>query len=390
MTVINGLDLLTCCADAALPDALGGRMPAGHNGPHRHPETYHRNTAHWSIAYARLFALTGEPKYRAAAHALLTGLLADPALAGGRLPVLRIAEGRDAANGVIGCGWLLEALGIAGTILAREDALAAGRRLASFFPFDAAQALWVTRELSGRLLGVDPTINHQIWHALGISCVSPGPGAEAALTAFLAGLGRHLRKTGDGYLCHLIKFPAWSRRSAVELAMSALDRELSSRLVRWAAPRGISEALIRKHRYLRSKEIGYLVFTLHALFRLRQAHKLSDALDRVLFDALGTTLGDGFVAGIAANPWSYAYNPPGFDYPLIAEMLEKDVAAKTRDALLERAKALFDAQCRMTFDRHRGVIGRNVPDVATSTARLYTLSLLSPTFLRALETEVPS
>lgn len=344
--------------------------PAGCNGPHGDPETPLRNTAHWTILFCRLHELTGVPRYRAAAGRLADRLAADEAIAAGRVPVLRTTPTKDKANGIIGAAWLIEALAQAGTSLQRPALWTLAAGLAGFFPFDPVRRLWCTREPTGAVLGIDHTLNHQVWFAMAAAQLpQPPPQLDEAVAAFVSTLGVHL---GAGRLLpHPVASDGLDHRRLAHLGGPLFDMPLLG-----AAIDRLRDPKLRAHarlsRMYREKQVGYLVFTLHGLARLDLAGRSLATLRPRLARAYGLLRSRRFQAKFAASRWSYPYNPPGFEFPLVAR-------AFGAMGDLERIGATFYRhQIESSFDSATGTMARGTTDAATLTARLYSLSLASP------------
>ena len=346
--------------------------PAGCNGPHHDPETHFRNSAHWLALLTRLWVLSGEDKYKLAASMLGDFLLSDQFdLREGKLPVMREKAGKDRANGVIGAGWLAEGLLIAGRHLARDDLTQAARKLVRYFPFDEATMLWVRKEPDGTITGIDTTLNHQIWFAMACSMVpDPAPDLSDELDKFCEGLRYHLRHVNNHLIGHMVRSGPLSRASLVETASHFFTEDGPYP----TAPiwqNKVSRRLREIHTMNKQKETGYLVFTLHALARLLQS-PWGDKIDQdFCMASYNRLLEPDFRSDFVENKWSFAYNPPGFEFPYLAERLDR------QDDITSLGRAFYRLQLEKTFDAREGTFTRGNEDPATMTARLYTLSLCS-------------
>lgn len=343
--------------------------PVGCNGPHKDPETTYRNSAHWLALLSRLFCLTGQKSYENGAHDLADFLMADPRLADGILPIMRKKEGKDAANGVIGAAWLIEGLTIGATCLQRADLSKAAAALGRYFPFDTTQNLWVVREPDGSLTQIDTTLNHQIWFAMACSLQAEiPPELKNELQLFIQGLRRHLRHTDKNLIAHTVKSPFLSKAWLIEAASPIFSKNgpyPQTGLFQNKFTRKLSAI----HTLHNQKETGYLAFTLLALARISTS-PVGKSLDSNFCIKSYAKLKE--IAGERSfdeNIWSFPYNPPGFEFPHLAEQLgdKKDICTIGRH--------LYQRQLEKTYDKQKRSFTKGNSDPATMTARLYTLAL---------------
>jgi hypothetical protein len=352
--------------------------PAGLNGPHQDPETHFRNSAHWLALLCRLGVLTRRETYLGAANDLADFLISQSPLADGRLPVMRMKVGKDAANGVIGAAWLMEGLTVASSALGRQDLAAISKQLSLWFPFDKARKLWITREPNGATTEIDTTLNHQIWFAMACSLLpEPDPQVAENVELFLNGLPQHLKIRKNGIIGHLVKSPLLSKSNAVASVAELLGRyptffskgPLSNTRTR----RLVDIALMHEQ-----KEVGYLIFTAHALTRIsdtRYGKTIAPGSLRSVYDGIKLISQS---LEFRDNPWSFAYNPPGFEFPYIAQIL-----GNSGDLTITGSR-LYREQLLRTYDSETKTFSLGNQDPNTMTARLYTLSLCTEQSLDAL------
>lgn len=343
-----------------------GPLP-GCNGPHGDPETPLRNTAHWAILFCRLHELTGGSSYRRAANRLVDRIADDEAVAAGRVPVLRTSPHEDKANGIIGAAWLIEALAHASIALERPALAAIGARLAGFFPFDRARGLWCTREPDRRVLGVDGTLNHQIWFAMAAAMLPALPASlDEAIDAFVASLPDHLGT--DGALPHPVASTRLDERRLAQLTAPLFNVPFAGAIIdRLPGQRG--QAHGRLARMYWEKETGYLIFTLNGLARLESAGRSLASIRPRLARAYAMLSDRRFGMKFSTSRWAFGYNPPGFEFPIVARAFG---AAGDLDHF---GAALYREQLERTFDPATDTFSRGTADAATLTARLYSLSL---------------
>lgn len=363
-------ELLLACADGLaerlIPDAVAKTgVPPGVNGPHHHPETPVRNTAHWSTIWSHLYARTGDVRWRAYCEAAALYLSADARRPGGFTFEQRIVKGKDRCNGVIGSAWVTEALCELGAALERRSLHELAGELVQLHPFNSRYGLWNRIEISGDDLGPDTTLNHQIWFAAACSDVPNLPHAVSAdLHCFLDLLPSQLHVFRSGLIYHLLK-----RKPSNESAKSRLRKRVASLAAgQWSRfqPSDGAERL---------KWFAYHHFNLYGLSVLKARFPDHQSWrSRQLRPALQLLLEPPFREQLSHknNPYSWGYNAPGFEIPLIlarfSEELDLDggyVESLSLSWLHEQVERTYDAESKQ--------FSRNTADVQTLTARMYEL-----------------
>lgn len=341
---------LEVCTQALSTQRKDGSMPAGHNGPYRDPETPVRNTSHWGIAFGKAYDISQNEAFLSASKRCFDYLLNNREFRAAHTFVHRNKAGKDSCNGLIGPAWNIEALLEAWCRFSEAAYLELALRLFDLHPFDRRSALWHRVDPDGRTLSVDGTLNHQLWFyavSLGlaehISQVS-----KQAQSIFEYRLDDHLAVATNGRIRH----PIWSNFRLLKEVLRALAKPKQSRA-------------------MRIKEVGYHCFNLYALGIVEQ-NKASvlAALQGKLQQALAYLSSPEFAELLPLSPYSYAYNPPGFELPVIAELFQ--LAPEAR----EFANQALQDQIRLTYNRKMRDFSLDNPDPQTLTARIYELARL--------------
>lgn len=315
---------------------------SGHNGPYFDIETPVRNTSHWVITYSILYLETGDESYEAMAKQLLDYLMGASIYEKNQVLIHRQKTGKDWCNGVIGQAWGIEALVVAGHILGRDDALQKAHQLAGAFDFSFSVAAWVRKDPYTGKAQIDYTLNHQLWYAAALAMLDEEQ-YDTQINHFLDALNAGgLRLRRSGCINHL--FFANSPKAVILRARYKL-------------------AELKRGTEVHAKELGYHLYNLHPLARLRQkfgGHALfsSDTLRR----AVGFAFSESFMLGLEDNKFAYPYNAPAFEYPSIARVFHQD------DRFVERA---WEKQIEKTFDESMQAFYKNCPDPLTLNARIY-------------------
>lgn len=375
---MHPVDLLIQQADIFL--SLNGHKDgavAGLNGPHLDPETHFRNSAHWLALLSRLNVLTGRGVYRDAANDLANFLISDSSLSVGMLPAMRIKAGKDAANGVIGAAWIMEGLLVGAQALQRPDLGEVAAGLSSWFPFSRKQNLWVTKEPDGTVLDVDTTLNHQIWFGMACSMLPSASVNENNLQSFIVGLKNHLRCNQTGAISHLVKNPTLSKANIISAAVDLFDAD--GIISRFKYPNNkITKKLFYLNKLHKEKELGYIIFTMHGLSRLIANRSSSHLLKKFEEQSYNSMLKLISKREFEVNKWSYGYNPPGFEFPLLAETMNRQADISSYGA------RIYATQLEKTYDDKTKSFSKGNLDPATMTARLYSLALCNIETLQLL------
>jgi hypothetical protein len=327
-----------------------GSFEAGHNGPYRDPETPVRNTSHWLVTLCDLYRESGEKIWYSAAHRAVDYLLSNAARPAKASFFCRSKDGKDSCNGLIGQAWAIEGLIAAARILEREDALRAATEVFFLHPFLEESAVWKRVSVDGSALTPDNTFNHQLWFAA-VGGMLQDPEADRRTSRFLEQVGTTVETYRTGVVYHRSSITG-SRLSRPIHARSLL-RDARSIGSRW-----------RSRRTTRCKSIGYHAFNLYAYALLKQrfpAHPFWAS--PVLKEMLHVSTTPAFKRELEGNPYGYPYNPPGLELAFVGEVF----------GLGRRyAQDWIEAQVAQTGDVGTGsIMTRDVPDRATSSARIY-------------------
>ena len=314
----------------------------GHNGPYFDIETPVRNTSHWLISLSILYAETGKKYFYDLAEQLCNFLLQPGVYEENGVLIQRQKTGKDWCNGVIGQAWVIEALAIAGKLLDRADAVTRAHQLANVFTFSKTAKAWVKIDQANGKKRVDYTLNHQLWYAAAIALLDDRS-LNAQIIEFFDSLDSgSMRVRSDGIISHLL--------------YTNTPKGLALRFRYW-----LSE--LKSWNLVRAKEVGYHLYNLHPLARLKsQFSEHAIFGSQLLTYALDTAFSDEFVSNLDDNKYAYPYNSPAFEYPLIARLFQyqSEVCDKT-----------WQKQMLKTFDDDVNGFLKNCPDPMTLNARLY-------------------
>ncbi|MFM7311883.1 MAG: hypothetical protein ACKO0M_01740 [Cyanobium sp.] len=356
--------VLRAAAGALSVQGDDGSFPAGCNGPYRDPETPVRNTAHWLFLLLRCWSWTGEPRWRSAALRALGYLTSEAARPMGASFWCRRKPQKDFCNGLVGQAWALEGLLEAHRLLEDERALALAGAVFHAHPFCTPRAAWHCLHVDGHHGRIDPTFNHQLWFAVQAGELADRGDAEAAgcLQAFLARLPERLLLYPSGLIRH--ENPYWQTRQPLEWGLAGL------RLAR----------SLPAERRLHAKSVGYHAFNTTALAQLLRWDR-SGSLQRNgrLQRVFAHLRSAAYRRSIAAAPYGYAYNPPGFEVPVSLVVAARNgLGAPACSPSAELIVSWLETQVRHGLDAETGQFSRGSDDPATAAARLYEATRLDP------------
>lgn len=318
-------------------------IPGGVNGPYFDLETPVRNTAHWLISYSILYKLEGDQKFKTVALQLLEFLLQTESYKKGDIYIHRQRGGKDWTNGVIGQAWVTEALGVAGSILEHEVATKKAVDCADSLTFDQKIGAWLRPEIESFKSQIDYTLNHQLWFAAAKAEAAKGkycPNIESFLTKLNNGA---LRTRNNGQINHLF-YSSSLKGLLLQARYRALEASNKSAVL--------------------EKEAGYHLYNLHPLARLKFYYPEHDLFqNQKVKTALGFIKTDTFKYLLFKNGYSYCYNSPGFEFPLINEIFELNTNGLVDYYLGQQLEETWCAESKL--------FNKNNPDPVTLTARVY-------------------
>jgi len=319
-------------------------MPPGHNGPWHERETPLRNTGNWLQLFLWSYELTGSPTLKRAAERAARFLL-DPAHRprGGAF-LHRPEQHRQEGNGLIGQAWSLAALFAGLRILGWEELGATGQAVLRGHAFDARLGLWSSLGLAGESLGLNLTLNQQVWFAAA-ALQDPQPDEETVrrIRRFLECLPSHVRLSRSGCIEHRIDLLSLWRRFP-----AGWRSTLRSRRARKGT--GVE------------RSVGYHAFVLHGLGQVVEKASDGPSWDR-RFLKRAMAYGESALhrEELRSNRFAYGYNPTGI------EMAFADFCFLPESD--RNAEAWLADQFRHCYDVQSGLMVRNSPDPSTLAAR---------------------
>ena len=344
-------------------DGATALVPGGQNGPYFDLESPIRNSAHWLVTMSIAHRLTGSRDFARAGDGLVNYLVYGGPRHNGT-PIHRQRFPKDWTNGVIGPAWVSEGLALAGRFLSNERARDAGSELLRDLAFDEDRGLWrVADHLSGSS-NIDQTVNHQLFCTAIAADFPDDAELVRRVDRFLElAIPAIVRTKSNGVLEHHV--PRTLRERAISSAVGSVRGRLAGALPRTAL--GLGVVSDREQR-----DVGYHIFSLYAACRLVVARPdAGPQLVPMLRDAARAVDEITRQPGYLTNPYSYAYNPVGFELALasrtpgLSSLIPEETTTRVLAAQLER-----------TLEPSTGLLTRGTVDPIVLSARGYESGLL--------------
>ncbi|MDZ7736244.1 MAG: agl cluster protein AglQ [Gammaproteobacteria bacterium] len=256
---------------------------------------------------------------------------------------------QNRGNGLIGQAWTIEALAEAGRKLSRPELLELADEVFLLHPYDEDKGLWFTIDVNGSNLGLNPTLNQQIWFAAagGLLATEGSEQVNNAVLRFLDTLPCHIHTHPDGLIRHRLSFK---------------KRGLVRRFYKYFI-KGRKKT-DNASNTLANLENGYHSFTLYGLALLHRFHPEHASWQaKSLRRAIAYANSNKFRRLLDGNPFAYGYNPVGFEMAFALDqfsLLGQNVRERW---VAEQLRRCYD------FDRHR--MSLNTADPNTLAARIY-------------------
>ena len=343
-----------------------GYATAGHNGPHGHPDTPVRNTAHYLIIYSYLYKMTGEEKYKKICEKFAGYICEKQAESKSGAIQCMTSDRFDHLNGLIGQGWVIEGLLYCYDVFGIRKCLDTALKIYRTQKYDENLHLWYRIELDGTDIGIDPTYNHQVWFAACSSKLTEycdDSSIDATIRDFLTDSAkRDFRIYGTGMLKHYVNV---SNEATRKIKMKHLIKVCLTPVKSISSKKFDSKYM----------EYAYHVFDLYGFSILQEKYGelplfSSSAYQKAVAyarDAKRVNESCGAYSAIKDgdmfNIFSYSYNCPAFEYPYVAQMYGFE-----NEELFDE---LYEILRKLMFNNQTEMFTRNNPDIETWNARTY-------------------
>lgn len=325
-----------------------GSFQPGHNGPYKDPETPVRNTSHWLISFLKSHELSGEKKFKEAAEKCLGYLMSEEARPMKATFWHRKNPKKDFSNGLMGQAWTLEALEYAYRFFGDDQLLQVASDVFKLHPYSTRHKAWETVNVDGSIRGFDPTFNHQLWFAASGNLVAQhgDQDMQSQILDFLNALQDTMKVYPDGVIMH---HPTGYQKVGRKALFFERYREFRT-------PKNQKE-------YTYLKSVGYHGFNLYALGLVHNVYPELQFFKSSLFKSMVKAIGTvSFKSSLSKSPYSYNYNPPGFELGFALQKFGDP--AKAQFFLSEDFKRSYSSEAKQW-----GLL--NPIDPLTAAARVY-------------------
>jgi hypothetical protein len=325
----------------------GSFFPGGHNGPYMNLETPVRNTAHWIINFTIAYQLSKTTDFKLAALKCVDWLINCPYYENAQY--LQRQGSTDTCNGVIGDAWVLESLAFAkkwlpevniSKLIGVQTEVMNRMRISKNFAFKRY-------DTSQGYLTCDYTFNHQLWLLMSLIDSKPDGGEHKLILDYY--LNNALRVRKNGLIHHLYH----------SFAFKNIVNRVSYKKTSFFKPNMVN-----------LKERGYHLFNIFALARINISMSGMDELGSKKISQALSLIDEDFLVRMYEedNKYSFNYNSPGFELPLILEVFGHE----NKNKLITLAYKLHKEK---TWNDQRGAYIENCDDPLTMSARSYELGL---------------
>lgn len=346
-----------------------GDVLCGCNGPYDDPETSVRNLSHLLVIASIEYTKFKKTKYLSIINKIGRHILSLKESNG--IYRMRLKDGKDLCNGVIGHAWLIEGLLYAYKATQDMIYLEECRKIASLHMFQCKLGLWGRPLMGNNDKAIDVTLNHQLWYASSLfelNSILKDEQIAKQCSIFLDRLNKNFKISVKGRITHQIS----NRLSKKEHLKQIIKEKLLF----------IKEIIgMPTFAY---KEKGYHLFNLMALahiYKHESQHpffcsdsflKSVEYIDSNLFIE-GLLISD--IACDASlhnkkllddeesiNIYGFPYNVTGFEIMYVSSVINNKIKY-AEDYLLK--------QFELTYNDQKGLFGNRCHDKNTINYRIY-------------------
>ena len=323
----------------------------GQNGPWNDKMTPIRVTSHWAILLMQAYQITGEFKYKLCADKLLADIVNFKQRPNGFSFYSRISDTKDAANGLVGQAWVIEALIYAYKILKCNEYLKLAEEIFLLHKFDEEKGLWFILDVDGTSDNLCLTTNQQIWFAtLGTILFKETSSKEikCKIEIFWNEFHDNVSLYSSGVIKHLVK------KGSLKLFLKSQTNKL------------------------KELSIGYQSFNLYALAILKDnIPELSfwkqAKTKRFIKKVINSLSSSMYKRSIYTNKYSFQYNIPGIELLYFKEVFSNYFTDKQEEVI----KDYFYFQISHHVCPDTLLLNKSTVDPYTLAARVYELTRLN-------------
>lgn len=301
--------LLKNAEQAITIQCLDGSFKQGHNGPWNDTDSKVRTTCHWANVLSYAYYYSNEEKFKISAKKAFNWILKRKNRPHNFSYLCRQEKGKNSQNGMIGPAWVLESLLYGLEYLGDKRLIYEAKSLIDIYPFDKNTKLYQMIEVTGENIGIELTINQQIWFSSLVAKYEFLTGDQTFcedIDTFWISLKNNIYFVEPGLICHYAKVEDSLSNTLKKRVKNFLTSKKNKLLIRDSS---LTDGIVN-----RSK--GYQSFILYAIATAYQVPKIKLTIDKELLPFLRKSynyLLENFFTGVVDDPWSYQYNCTGFE-----------------------------------------------------------------------------
>ena len=347
-----------------------GSMIPGKNGPWNDLDTPVRNTANWLKIFLYCYKNCKDAIFLESGKKCFNYLISEEAIPHQLAFYCRKNTNKNNSNGLIGQAWVIESLHESIDYFDKKKSIDLINKVASAHEYDSEKHLWKEMMTDGSEKKICSTFNQQLW--FGITLFR----ARKFLTKknkkniddFLKNIKNTISTYESGMILHPIIFP--------NIKNAILKRVLKKIKIKF-------DKKIKSKKII-DLSIGYNLFNIYALAMLKETGVNYIFLNSRMFKKiLNYSLSENFTIKLNKNIYSYQYNAPGFEIPIILNSFFNN-----KKKVIEISKPIIQRQFDLTFDEKNHKFSKNTCDPETLTARLYELTRLPREILNKIEINI--
>ncbi|MGD0020761.1 MAG: hypothetical protein ABSC54_00515 [Smithellaceae bacterium] len=337
-----------------------GEYPCGHNGPWGDVDTNVRTTAHWVLINFKAYEITGEERFLSSAIKACEYIIRKEQRPYGYTFKCRTNEtGKNMCNGLIGQAWAIEPLVFIGNLLNKPEYWDVAKKIVLLHRYDHKQHVWNNTEINGKILGINHTLNQQVWFAT----------LNLIIGKFLCD-----QKLNDLAVDFFINLPLLVS-SFEERGLIKHEFNSNAWSFRRIAKRLVGRTYKNSTYYDKQKILseGYLSFILYGLalayeYSSEQIFWSDNKLKEIISNTVDFII-NGFPFGWGEKAgYRWCYNPTGIEMAYALQVFKEYLKLESAE---NHISIFLSKQFEFYYDCEKNMLSKNTMDPAILSARLY-------------------
>tara|TARA_Y100000588_G_C14276656_1_gene934657 strand:+ start:2821 stop:3903 length:1083 start_codon:yes stop_codon:yes gene_type:complete len=303
---VNIEKLLIDCINEKLEKEENFFLISGHNGPYFDEETLVRNASHWLIIFSCLYKRTGQSLYFELGERCIKAIKLDEYRPFRASFYCRKSRKKDLSNGLMGQAWVIEALLYADPIFPGHGLYEIAEELFLLHSYDEDRCIWHVSSVDGTILDFDRTFNHQLWFCAVGSLFGNNSQILSMCDRFFENVAIKPKLYKNGVIYHDSNIFSWSveKNKGVRNAINYILDIISD---------------FKNKNKLYSKSVGYHGFNIYAYTLMKKRYGKHEFFESDIYKKILNVMhNEEFFEDLSKSHYSYAYNPPGFEFSYAA------------------------------------------------------------------------